>query len=456
MKIPCEEDRKNVLCRFLRSFELLSDFFVTISFRKNGITGQKQHTMCNKLIEDISVFGKYKGMFFVKGRIHFMKKVLSCLLCLFFLPVFHVGAEPIAPELTAPSAILMEASTGQILFEKNSHERLPPASVTKIMTMLLVTEAIDSGKIAMEDMVRCSEKAASMGGSQVYLEPGEEMSVHDMLKAVAVASGNDAAAALAEFVAGSTEGFVAMMNERAKELGMNDTYFVNCNGLDDSEHLTSAYDIALMSKELITHSKIFEFTTIWMDSLRGGKFGLVNTNKLIRFYEGATGLKTGSTSKAKFCLSATAKRNGMDLIAVVLAAPSSKERFADASSLLNFGFANFAVANSLMTEDLPSVRVRKGKKTNVETEMSQNGNVVVSKEKLHNIEKQLTLPESVEAPVRTGEKLGKIAFMLDGEKIGGSDITAKENVNKISPFGMYGKLLKQLLYGSEAEEEIKE
>lgn len=384
-----------------------------------------------------------------KGRFYHMKKLLSVFLCLFFLPVcIPVHAEPVAPELTAPSAILMEASTGQILYEKNSHDRRPPASVTKIMTMLLVMEAIDSGKISMDDMVRCSEKAASMGGSQVYLEPGEEMSVRDMLKAVAVASGNDAAAALGEFLAGSIEGFVAMMNDRAKELGMNDTHFVNCNGLDDPEHLTSAFDIALMSRELISHPGIFEFTTIWMDSLRGGKFGLVNTNKLIRFYEGATGLKTGSTGNAKFCLSATAKRNGMDLIAVVLGAPSSKERFADASGLLNFGFANFAIANSLITaEELQPVKVLKGQKEEVALETPGGCNVLVSKAKIGSIEKQITLPETVEAPIQAGEKLGEITFTLDGQQVGGADIVAKENVNKINPFGMYAKLVKQLLYG---------
>lgn len=402
---------------------------------KVGIAEKTAHKIGNSLIDK-------------ERKVINMKKILSLFLCLFFLPICHVKAELVAPELTAPSAILMEASTGQVLFEKNSHDRRPPASVTKIMTMLLVIEAVDSGKISMDDMVRCSEKAASMGGSQVYLEPGEEMSVRDMLKAVAVASGNDAAAALGEFIAGSLEGFVAMMNERAKELGMNDTHFANCNGLDDPEHLTSAFDIALMSRELISHSVIFEFTTIWMDSLRGGKFGLVNTNKLIRFYEGATGLKTGSTGNAKFCLSATAKRNGMDLIAVVLGAPSSKERFADASGLLNFGFANFAIANSLLTEEeLQPVRVLKGQKETVEVEIPGNGNVLVSKAKINNIEKQITLSESVEAPVCAGEKLGEISFMLDGQQIGGADIVAKENINKISLFGMYGKLLKQLLYG---------
>lgn len=380
-----------------------------------------------------------------------MKKLLSAAVCFIVLITgcFPCMAEETVLELSAPSAILIEASTGQVLYEKNSHDRRPPASVTKVMTMLLVMEAIDSGKISMDDMVRCSEKAASMGGSQIYLEPNEEMSVRDMLKAVAVASGNDAAAALGEFVAGSLEGFVSMMNERAKELGMSDTTFVNCNGLDAEGHLTSAYDIALMSKELISHQTIFDFTTIWMDSLRGGAFGLVNTNKLIRFYEGATGLKTGSTGEAKYCLSASAKRDGMDLIAVVLGAPSSKERFADASKLLDYGFANYAIANSLISEeDLGKLRVLKGAKSDLELTTPGGYNVLVSKSKVNNIEKRVSLPESVEAPIASGEKLGEISFYIDGQQIGGTDIIAKENAVRINPLQMLAKLACQLCYGT--------
>ena len=337
-----------------------------------------------------------------------------------------------------------------MLFEKNSHDRRPPASVTKIMTMLLTIEAIDSGQIALDDMVRCSEYAASMGGSQVYLEPNEEMSVRDMLKAVAVASGNDAAVALSEHIAGSPEGFVAMMNERAAALGMEDTHFVNCNGLDDPQHLTSAYDIALMSRELVKHPLIFEFTGIWMDSLRDGAFGLVNTNKLIRFYEGANGLKTGSTSVAKYCLSASAVRNGMNLIAVIMGADSSKDRFGDATRLLDYGFANFAIADSLLSpEELLDVLVTKGTASQVSTGTQEGFHVLVSKSKLGAIEKKITLPESVTAPVHTGDKLGSVEFMIDGQPIGGTDIIAKEDVSKVSPFGMFGKLTKQLLFGSQ-------
>ncbi len=379
-----------------------------------------------------------------------MKKILSLSACFFILTacILQCYAENTVLELSAPSAILMEASTGQVLYEQNSHERRPPASVTKIMTMLLVMEAIDNGTIKMDDMVRCSEKAASMGGSQIYLEPGEEMSVRDLLKAVAVASGNDAAAALGEFVAGSLEGFVAMMNERAKELGMNDTHFINCNGLDDPEHLTSAYDIALMSRELISHPGIFEFTTIWMDSLRGGKFGLVNTNKLIRFYEGANGLKTGSTGEAKYCLSASAKRNEMNLIAVVLGAPSSKDRFADASKLLDYGFANYAIANSLITEEeLQPIKVLKGTQPQAAITTPGGYNVLVSKAKVNEIEKRISMPEELEAPVRAGEKIGEISFYIDGQQIGGTDVVAKDNVDKMNLFEMFTKLAKHLFYG---------
>ncbi|MBQ9914506.1 MAG: D-alanyl-D-alanine carboxypeptidase [Clostridia bacterium] len=379
-----------------------------------------------------------------------MKRVLA--LCLMLTVLFPglVSAEEAqgGVSVTAPSVILVEAETGQVLFEKNSHDQRPPASVTKVMTMLLTVEAIDNGQIALEDMVRCSDFAASMGGSQVYLEPNEEMSVRDMLKAVAVASGNDAAVALSEHIAGSHEAFVEKMNARAKELGMADTHFVNCNGLDDPAHLTSANDIALMSRELVKHPLIFEFTGIWMDSLRDGAFGLVNTNKLIRFYEGANGLKTGSTSTAKYCLSASATKNGMTLIAVVLGAENSKDRFGDASRLLDYGFANFAVADSLLTpEELSPIRVEKGRDGYVEPGIREGFHVLVSKAKLSAIEKKITLPESVIAPVKAGDPLGEVEFFIDGASVGKTTITAKTEVKRVSPFGMLGKLAKQLLYG---------
>lgn len=379
-----------------------------------------------------------------------MKRLTAIFLlfCMTFSAFSVLADENAAVNVTAPAAILIEAGTGQVLYEKNSHDRRPPASVTKIMTMLLVIEAIDEGTLSLDDMVRCSEFAASMGGSQVYLEPNEEMSVRDMLKAVAVASGNDAAVALAEHVAGSAEGFVDLMNQRAAALGMKDTHFVNCNGLDNPEHLTTAYDIALMSRELVRHPLIFEFTGIWMDSLRDGAFGLVNTNKLIRFYEGANGLKTGSTSVAKFCLSASAVRNGMNLIAVIMGADSSKDRFGDASRLLDYGFANYAIAGSLLTpEDLTPLPVKKGKTERVEIGVSNDFKVLVSKKKLNSIEKKITLPEAVEAPIAAGDTVGSVEFMIDGQPIGGTDLIAKADAPRVTPLTMLKKLSFQLLFG---------
>ena len=359
-----------------------------------------------------------------------MKRLLSLFLCILLcLPTTAFAEAPL--ELSAKSALLMERSTGTILFEKSSHDQLPPASVTKIMTMLLVMEALDNGQYTLDDLVPVSDFAASMGGSQVFLEPNEQMSVHDMLKAVAVASGNDAAVALAEYTAGSHEGFVAKMNERAKQLGMNDTNFINCNGLDEAGHVTSAHDIALMSREIMRHPKIFEYTTIWMDSLRNGEFGLVNTNKLVRFYQGATGLKTGSTSVAGFCISATAKRDGMDLIAVVMGSPTNKVRFQDAMALLNYGYSISALYKDENTEPLPMMPVKGG----VEEEAT-----LIYKEpfryldiwgnNLSLIEKTISLPEYVEAPIKRGDAVGEVVYTLDGKRIGSisilSDVTIEE------------------------------
>ncbi len=381
-----------------------------------------------------------------------MKKLLPVFLSLvlvFCAIPAPVSAEP-APqmELSAKSALLMEASTGRILFEQASHDRLPPASVTKIMTMLLVMEALDNGQCTLDDPVRTSALAASMGGSQVFLEENEEMSVHEMLKAVAVASGNDAAVALSEFIGGSHENFVAKMNQRAQELGMIDTTFINCNGLDDPNHLTSAHDIAIMSRELLRHPKIYDYTTIWMDSLRNGSFGLVNTNKMIRFYSGATGLKTGSTSVAGFCVSATAKRDGMELIAVIMGSPSSKERFADATKLLDYGFANYAISNSLvLEEELPPVLVQKGVVPHVETGLSDDFNILLEKSKLSSIEKKITLPDSINAPVRLHDKIGEVEFTIDGETIGKADIIAKTEAESLGVFGMMKKLSSYLFFG---------
>ena len=273
-------------------------------------------------------------------------------------------AQGAALEIAAPSAVLMDAATGTVLYEKNAHEPLAPASVTKIMTLLLVMEALDSGRISWDDTVTASEAAAAKGGSQVYLEPGEQMSMEEMIKSVAVVSANDCATALAEHVAGSESAFVEMMNNRAAELGMADTHFVNCTGLDDepnaAEHLTTAYDIALMSRELLKHDRIREFTTIWMDTVRNGEFGLSNTNKLVRFYQGTTGLKTGYTSSAGHCLSASAERDGLELIAVVLHCSSSGERFQSAKELLDYGFAGYTLVTPDENTEIPAVPVLLG------------------------------------------------------------------------------------------------
>ncbi len=373
-----------------------------------------------------------------------MKKLFPIFLSSFLI---LIGSLPVYSEempqmdLSAKSAILMEASTGRILFEKSPHDALPPASVTKIMTMLLVMEAIDNGQCTTEDMVRTSSLAASMGGSQVFLEENEEMSVHDMLKAVAVASGNDAAVALAEFIGGSHENFVSMMNRRAKELGMNDTTFINCNGLDDPAHLTSAHDIAVMSRELMKHSRIYDYTSLWMDSLRNGEFGLVNTNKMIRFYSGATGLKTGSTSVAGFCISATAKRDDMELIAVIMGAPTSKERFADATKLLDYGFSNYGIAKALLTEEeLPPIRIEKGVISEVSVGVSDEFHMLLEKSKMNQIQKRISLPHSVQAPVHEKDKIGEVEFSIDGTVIGTADIVATTSVDGLGFTGMMKKL----------------
>ncbi len=344
--------------------------------------------------------------------------------------------------INAKSGILMEASTGEVLYEQNANERLQIASVTKVMTMLLIMEAIDSGKISLDDMVTTSEYAASMGGSQVFLEVGEQMSVNDMLKAIAVASGNDAAVAMAEFISGSEGAFVEKMNKRASELGCENTHFINCNGLDETpEHYSSARDVARISQELLKHTKIFDYTTIWMDSLRNGSFGLSNTNKLIRFYNGANGLKTGSTSTAKYCLSATALRDGMQLIAVIICAPSTKDRFSSASALLDYGFANYEVASD---EDLnvavPYVRVVGGVKEQIAPEVSGSG-FVVKKGNKSKLETRFEMEESVSAPVEDGQKLGEIIYTIDGEEVTRRDVCATERVDKINAVQIFLRCL---------------
>ncbi len=339
---------------------------------------------------------------------------------------------PALAPLNCTSAVLMEAETGRILYEQNADEALPPASVTKIMTLLLTMEAIEKGNINLEQMLTTSENAASMGGSQIFLEVGEQMSVEDLLKSVIISSANDAAVVLAEAIAGSEESFVAMMNSRAAELGMNNSHFENTNGLDDTvtNHVTSARDIAIMSRELISHEKILQYSSIWMDTVRNGEFGLTNTNRLVRFYRGATGLKTGSTSKAKFCISATAKRDGMHLIAVIMGAQTKDIRNAEATKLLDWGFANY----SLYTYEAGEQGEIKllGSKENSVTCKNDKISILVPKGKASKVTAESELPESVNAPISEGDAVGKITFKLDGEVIGELNITSTSTASRIT------------------------
>lgn len=372
-----------------------------------------------------------------------MKKIYSFVLIIALLLSTCFAAAP-ALDISAPSGILMERDTGKILFEKDSHKKLPPASVTKIMTILLVFENLESGKISLDDEVTVSEYAASMGGSQVFLAPGEKLSVDDMLKATIISSGNDSAVALAEHISGSEALFVELMNKKAKDLGMNDTTFKNCTGLDVDGHQTSAHDISIMSRELIKHKKVRDYTTTWIDSLRNGTFQLANTNKLIRTYKGITGLKTGSTSVSKFCLSATAERDGMELIAVILASPSSKERFADASRLLDFGFANFALYDA-SEEKLPDIPVILGNKESLSVEFEKTPSIVTDKNNLKSINIEYTLPDEMKAPIQEGEKLGVAKLVLDGNNLKEISIVASETVEKSSIKHILKKMLLSLL-----------
>ena len=342
------------------------------------------------------------------------------------------------------SAILMEASTGKVLFEQNPDEALPPASVTKVMTLLLVMEAIEAGQLQYGDLVTASAHACSMGGSQIFLEEGEQMTVEDMIKSVVIASANDAAVALAEHIAGTEEAFVKRMNERARELGMANTNFENTNGLDDTatNHVTSARDIAIMSRALIVYDKITEYSSIWMDTIRGGEFGLTNTNRLVRFYRGATGLKTGSTSKAGFCISATAERDGMELICVIMAAPTRDVRNAAATSLLDWGFANFARMET-KGDDTRICTVVGGKKDACRVSYP-DFSVVLPKSDVKRVEQSLSLPESLRAPIGKGETVGAVIYTLDGKEIGRCDIVAKESVERIGYFGVLQKILRVL------------
>lgn len=383
-----------------------------------------------------------------------MKRFCALLLCAVLLcmalPWQTRAAEM---DVNAKSALLMDAATGTVLFEKNAHEALAPASVTKIMTMLLIMEAIDSGSIGYDDMVTASESAAAKGGSQVYLKAGEQMAVSEMLKSIAVSSANDCACAMAEHLSGSEGAFVDRMNERARELGMEDTHFVNCTGLDDSpeaaRHRTSAYDIALMSRELLTrHPDIKKYTTIWMDTIRNGAFGLSNTNKLIRFYPGATGLKTGFTSGAGYCLSATAQREGMELIAVTMGCESAKIRNAACKQLLDYGFANFALVSPDL-EDVPSVPVVLGKEKDVSLELSGARQLLIPKAKKAGLTQSVTLEESVNAPVEKGAVLGTLTVKSGGETLLEIPLSAAKAVEKLTFGDVFLMVLKRAAMAKE-------
>ena len=384
-----------------------------------------------------------------------MKRVLCAVLTALLwsqgMPAAH-AAEPVKPassgvEVSAKSVILMERETGTVLYQQAEHEQREPASVTKIMTMLLVVEAIEQGQLHLEDRVTCSAYAASMGGSQVFLAEGEQMSVHDLLKSVAVASGNDAAVALAEQIAGSESAFVEKMNRRAQELGMKDTHFCNCNGLPAEGHVTSAYDIALMSRQLLQYDLLRDYVGIWMDSIREGTFQLANTNKLIYYYDGATGLKTGSTDAAGYCISASAQREGMELIAVVLGSPTSKERFNTAKALLNYGFGAYALADVTPEQPLPTLPVQLGQAEQVELALAQTGKLLVKKEERSKVTSELQLEQALKAPVSQGQEVGKLVVSVDGKERMTIPVVTQTQVPRLTFSGMFGSLWRRVATG---------
>ena len=387
-----------------------------------------------------------------------MKKlaVLLSMILIFSLAPYGVMAEDMVPEVK--SAILMQPSTGVVIYEQNADEQLQIASITKIMTMLIIMEKIDAGELSLDDKVTASDNAQSYGGSTMYLEAGEKFSVSDMLKGIAVASANDGCIAMAEHISGNEEAFVELMNKRAEELGMVNTRFVNCNGLDDdvdvSEAHSTARDVAIMSAELIKHKKIFDYTMIWTDSLRGGKFALANTNKLIHNYQGATGLKTGSTTKAGCCLSATATRDGMELIAVVLGAQTTDERFSASAKLLDYGFANYSVEKlTEVGEVIGEVTVSWGKERSVSAEASESFDVLNKKAEPKETVRTVKLKKRVIAPVKAGERVGEIIFTQNGETIKTIELVSGEDIEKKGFFGILGDLWRLLVTGKVKDEE---
>ena len=373
-----------------------------------------------------------------------MKKLRLCVLSLLtaalLLPALPARAEGL--EVTAPSAVLMEASTGQVLFEKDPHALRSCASITKVMTLCLVFQAIDSGQLSLDQTLTASAHAASMGGSDIWLEEGESMTVDDLIKATVIMSANDAAVVLAEAVSGSEEAFVAQMNEKAQQLGMNDTVFKNCNGLDEEGHVTSAYDVALMSRELIRHEKVFDYALTWMDSVRGGETQLVNTNKLIRSYPGITGLKTGTTGQAGSCITATAEREGLSLIAVVLGADSTDHRFQDAAALLDYGFAGWkaTVPEAPVLEPVP---VARGMEPQVEPVLGEMPTLLLKAGEAGEVETAVTY-EELTAPVTRGDVIGQVTCTVDGSVMAQVDITAGEDVAQVTFFGVLSHLVQAL------------
>ena len=362
-----------------------------------------------------------------------MKRFVSILLSLSLIFALKTTAFAEGISISAKSAILVERSTGRVLFEYEADKQMPPASITKIMTLLLVMEAVENGKMDFETEVTASEHACSMGGSQIWLEPGEVFTVHELLKAAAIASANDASVALAEAVSGSEEAFVELMNKRAGELGMENTVFKNCTGLDAEGHVSTARDIAKMSAELLKHEKIKEYSTVWMDSLRNGETELTNTNKLVRFYKGCTGLKTGSTDEAGCCLSASAERGGMELVSVTLGSQNTDERFASGRKLLDYGFANYAVIKPDMPEEeLHEIPVTKGVSDYVAPVFETPETYLVPKGQEGLLEQKVELPEKLEAPIEAGQVIGKVTVLLNGGEIGNYNIIASKGVEKMS------------------------
>ena len=381
-----------------------------------------------------------------------MRKILLYFLVLCLTVTMALPAGAVELEVAGKSALLMDAATGTVLYEKNAHAPLAPASVTKVMTMLLIMEAIESGKIGWNDSVTASETAAAKGGSQIYLKVGESMSVADMVKSIAVSSANDCACAMAEHIAGSESAFVAQMNQRAKELGMEHTHFVNCTGLDDDpqakEHLTCAYDIALMSRQLLVHHpEIKKYTTIWMDTVRNGSFGLANTNKLVRFYQGATGLKTGYTAQAGYCLSASALRDGMELIAVVMGADNSKDRFAACKQMLDYGFANYALV--IPETQTGTVPVQLGQAATVEAVPAEDVKLLVDKQQKNDVTVQIQLEQQVEAPVSQGQRLGTMTVRSGQQILAQIPMVATQAVPRLTWWQIFGRVMRQIVMGKE-------